>query len=247
MKKLLILLSICAVTSVHAADTEWWAQDTICRSITSKCYTVMGAGYDSGKWDANYNCWGLKYICGNAAGNAEKRLVEMAKISDMKEIYTDFDFSMLNATDRCFGVRRTQNNETQAMLKGEYVNVYCKGVLDTDVEATTNGEISLADSQPTCRELANNGWLKVLNNGKCYGKRYPLPDYFIECDEAQTANTRVIVLNGNTNYLINADGASSGTYPTTGKKATAIFNNLVTAAEANHYVKFVEEKTLSKD
>lgn len=245
MKKLLILLSICAVTSLHAAGTEWWAQDTICRPITNKCYTVMGAGYNSGLWDASSNCWGMKYVCANATKNTEKSLVEIKEISRISAKYTDFDFSQLNTTDRCFGVRKTQNNGTQAMVNGKYVNVYCKGVLDTDTETITNGEISLWDSQPTCRELANNGWLKVLNNGKCYGKRYPLPDYFIECDKAQTANTRIIVLNGNTNYLINTDGVSTGKYPTTAKKATAIFNDLATTAEKNHYIKFVEEKTSS--
>lgn len=245
MKKLLILLSICAVTSVHAANTEWWAQDTICRPITNKCYTIMGAGYNSGLWDASYNCWGMKYVCANATKSPEKSLVEIGKISDLAAKYTDFDFSQLNTTDRCFGVRKTQNNGTQAMVNGKYVNVYCKGVLDTDTETITNGEVSLTFPQPTCRELADNGWLNVLNNSKCYGKRYPMPDYFIECDEAQTANTRIIVLNGNTNYLINASGASTGNYPTTATKATAVFNDLATTAKKNHYIKFVEEKKLS--
>jgi len=243
MKKVLILLSICSVTSVAAAGTEWWAQDTICRPVSNKCYTLMGTGYNTGFWDTSYSCWGMKYVCGNAIGKTKKVLADMGKIQDLQSNYTDFDFASLDTANRCFGVRKTKDNGSKAMVKGEYVNVYCKGVIDDTVESTANGEITSnyksTGGQPTCKDLANNGWLKTLN-GKCYGKKYPLPDYFIECDANQAANTRVIVLNGAANYIVNNDGTSSGNYPTKSEQANSVFDEMITVAQKNHYEKFVE-------
>jgi hypothetical protein len=246
MRKILILLSICVVASAaRAADTQWWAKETICRPTTNKCYTTMGIGYDAGFWDTNNRCWGMKYICGNAIGGTEKTLAGINQIREMQAQYTDFDFALVDTTNRCFGVRKTKDNGTKAMVKGDYVNVFCKGVIDSNPENITNGEITTNykdRGQPTCKDLADNGWLKVLNSNKCYGKKYSVSDYFIECDKTLTSNTRVIILNGDKNYMVSKDGAPSGKYPVRDTDATSIFDNMITAAKQKHYEKFVEKK-----
>jgi hypothetical protein len=252
MKKILILLSVCSVTSVAAAGTEWWTQDTICRPVLNKCYTLMGTGYNTGFWDKNNSCWGMKYVCGNAIEKTEKVLADMGKIQDFQSNYTDFDFASLDAANRCFGVRKTKDNGSKVMVKGNYVNVYCKGVIDDTTESTANGEITLnyksTGDQPTCRDLANNGWLKTLNNNnKCYGKKYPLSDYFIECDKNQEDNTtRVIVLNGSANYLVNSNGVSTGQYPVKTEEANKVFDEMITVAKKKHYEKFVEGRAAAE-
>lgn len=246
MKKLLILLSICSVTSVHAADTEWWLKDTICRQNPDKCYLSMGIGYDSGYWDSENKCWGMKYVCDDSIGESSedgKVLLSIKKLTEAQEKNKDFDFTQLNTSSRCFGTRKTKDGGTKAMVNGEYVKVFCTGVLDSDNVRVANGEIALnykGAGQPTCRDLADNGWLNILNNNKCYGKRYPLPNYFIECDSEQEANTRVIVLNGNTNYVANVSGTSSGNYPVKADKAAQVFDEMQTVAQKNHYEKFVK-------
>lgn len=248
MKKLLILLSICSVTSAYAADTEWWFKDTICRPNTNKCYPSMGIGYDAGYWDAESNCWGMKYVCGEAiekSSGDNKNLLMGNEIVYYQNKYTDFDFSQLNTASRCFGARKTKDNGSKAMINGEYVKVYCPGVLDSDAITVTNGEITMnykGMGQPTCKNLADNGWLNVLNNNKCYGKKYSTSDYFIECDNAQVTNTRVIVLNGAKNYVTNTDGVSTSKYPTKIGDSNTIFDTMLSTAQKNRNEKFVIEK-----
>ncbi len=212
------LISIISVGATNAATIPWWEQPTICRLSPANCYTGMGAGFDSGMWDAGANCWGLKFICPEATTDTTDRqpiLMGRNEIAAGKGISPDFDTSILN--DDCFGVRKTIDNGTRASVGGKYVNVWCNGVLDNADENLPNGEISLT-SQPTCNQLAQNEYVATLN-GKCYGKRYNSNDYVIECG-ANLLPTRLIVLNG-------ADYSTSATNtPKSESDANAIFDKM---------------------
>ena len=196
MKKLFFAsfaFAISITCATHAATLNWWQQPTICKLSTTNCYVSMGAGYDAGMWDATGNCRGMKLICPNALTDGADEPKPMGK-SDLAKgtgISTDFDTSVL--ADGCFGARKTSANGTQASVGGNFVNVYCRGVLDDYDEIVTTGEIKTG-TQPTCAELAEREYVAVVN-GRCYGKRYAARDYYIECGSALLP-TRMIVLNG---------------------------------------------------
>ncbi|MBD5400919.1 hypothetical protein HDR61_04235 [bacterium] len=198
MKKLLftsIMAAVMFMPDAFAASssTPWWKQPTICRISTTNCYASMGAGFDAGMWDAGANCRGMKLICPNALTTGEDEPVPKGKneISKKTGISDDFDLTVL--ADGCFGARKTSAGGTKASLNGKYVNVWCRGILDNPSEIVATGEIT-SGAEPTCRELADNGYVAVVA-GKCYGKYYNPRDYYIECAAAQTPN-RLIVLNG---------------------------------------------------
>ncbi len=196
MKKILFI-SLFALTAGHAvASTPWWRQETICRLDTTSCYRAMGAGYDEMLWDANAGCRGMKKICPIAliADVVEPQPVGRTEISRGDQINDDFDISVLNTADDCFGMRRTSANGTRALLDGELVNVWCAGVLDTPDEQVGTGEITYG-AQPTCAELAERGYIAVVKN-RCYGAPYDTSKYFIECAGTSLTPTRLIVLNG---------------------------------------------------
>lgn len=218
----------------HAATLQWWEQDTICRISNTNCYPSMGTGYDREYWDTTSNCRGMKLVCPNAltAGGTEPVAIGKADLSKGTGIKQDFDTSVL--ADDCFGARKTQNNGTQASVNGKFVNVYCRGILDNPDEIVANGEIMLT-TQPTCQELADDGYAAVVN-GKCYGKYYNPSEYYIECGTALIP-TRLIVLNG-ADYT-----AASSNTPTSQENADAKFKQMqaVSATQRAKYFNSVTE------
>lgn len=196
MKKLFFASLLFGGAAITAADAAipWWQQPTICRLNPANCYTSMGVGFDSGMWDAGANCWGMKLICPQATTASDSVPVAMGRneIASGSGISRDFDTSVLNGD--CYGARKTVSNGSMASVNGDYINVWCNGILDNADETIGGGEITYG-AQPTCAKLAQNGYVGVLN-GRCYGKYYDMNEYFIECGASNLLPTRLIVLNG---------------------------------------------------
>lgn len=192
----------------------------------------MGVGYDSGMWDATSDCWGLKWICPEAtvATNKAPVLIGRGDLMDGKVIKKDFDIDILNGY--CFGARKTTANGTQVSINGKYVNVWCNGVLSNPDETVENGEI-VTGAQPTCRDLAANGYVATKTE-KCYGKYYSEDKYYIECGTGQMP-TRLIVLNGATdiNYSWNKG-------PTTEEEAQKLFSKMYSVSQTQKKKYFSE-------
>ncbi|MDL2295199.1 hypothetical protein LJC18_00045 [Lachnospiraceae bacterium OttesenSCG-928-E19] len=241
MKKALTLslLTGCAglmLSNSAMAATPWWLQPTICRPNPNHCYTSMGAGYDTGMWDATGSCWGLKLICPNALTTNPNDAVPMGKndLTARKNIKTDFDIGIL--VDDCFGSRKTAANGTMAAVDGKYVNVWCNGVLNNPDETLPNGEITY-DTQPVCRDLAPDGFIAVVNQ-KCYGKFYDPSSYYIECSGSKVLPERIIQLNG-----ANADigtGLINPNYPTDTAAAKSLFDKMQSVS-ANQKKQYFED------
>ena len=198
MKKIFAISVICMMTASTsiAASLNWWEQSTVCKLDPTKCYATMGAGFDRELWDNKTGCWGMKMICPDAltSGADIPVAVSRADIEDGKNISPDFDTDILNGD--CFGVRKTSNNGAMASVNGEYVRVWCNGILDSDdVDAyLENGEITYGNP-PTCAELAKYGYIATVDNN-CYGKYYDMAKYYIECNGNDILPSRIIVLNG---------------------------------------------------
>ncbi len=227
MKNLLIVSLILSISAgASMAAIPWWEQPTVCRVSPSNCYPSMGAGYDSSMWDVGSNCWGQKMICPEAtiAQNDSPVAMERGEIARGTGIKQDFDTNVLNGD--CFGVRKTINNGSMASVDGKFVNVWCNGVLDNVDEVLPNGEISFS-ANPSCTELADNGYIAVLNQ-RCYGKYYDTAQYYIECDAAGLLPARLIVLNG-ANYETTATNV-----PADQRAADAIFDTMHQASSAQH-------------
>lgn len=234
MKKLLILLSVFVATSANA--TDWWAMDTICRVDPDKCYASMGTGYDAALWDTGGGCWGMKMVCGGALTSATDEKVPYSKsqISSGLNKNSDFDFGLLNSTERCWGSRKTKDNGSKAMSGGAWVNVYCSGVLSDMDERLANGEIKLTQ-QPVCSDLAQDGWVIALNSNKCFGKKYAFPEYFIECSPSKELPDRIIALGGAPNFTTGSTGSGA---PATASAASTITNQMYTTSRQKHLEKF---------
>lgn len=237
MKRLLLISLISGIWSVgaSAATLQWWQQPTICRASSVTCYPSMGTGYDYELWDKDSDCRGMKLICPAAlvAGGTEPMPISKSKLpADAKVIKKDFDTTVL--ASGCFGARKTQNNGTQASVNGKFVNVYCRGILTNPDEIVTTGEITLG-AQPTCQELADNGYAAVVN-GKCYGKYYNPSEYYIECG-TDIIPTRLIILNG-ADYM-----AASKNTPSTKAEADVIFKQMqdISSVQRAQYFKGTEE------
>lgn len=234
MKKILYvsLLSIITLTT-NAATTPWWQQPTICRLDPTNCYPAMGAGFDSGMWDATANCWGLKLICPHAMKTQHNDPVPVGRgdISSGRNINADFDVSLLNGD--CFGVRKTTANGTKASVNGTYVNVWCNGILDNPDEQVASGEITFG-TQPSCARLAADGYVAVVNN-RCYGKHFNDSEYFIECTGSDILPSRMIVLNG-ADY--NTGGAN---VPADESAADAIFDQMYQTSQIQYKKYFKDE------
>ncbi len=207
MKKLYLTSLLPLLAALPASgETPWWQQNTVCRLDPTTCYTGMGTGYDKGLWDADSKCRGMKIICGDALEPASDTNTTVSR-NDIRAgdgINSDFDITLLNGD--CFGRRKTQSGGTQASVDGKYVNVWCSGVLNNintreEITSVTNGEI-IAGTQPKCSDLAESGYIGVLNNN-CYGKQYDLDDYYIDCSGNSLLPKQIIVLNG-ANYDENA-------------------------------------------
>lgn len=219
-------MSMCFTASVYAA-VPWWTRPTICRLSPSGCYPTMGDGYESGMWDAVGNCWGMKLICSDALLDANDGVpvpMGRAEIASGRGISPDFDTSLLRGD--CFGRRKTTSNGTQVSVDGKYVNVWCAGVLSNPDETVDGGEITYGD-QPTCAELAYDGYVGVLNN-KCYGKFYDTEKYYIECGSTGMMPTRLIVLNGASNTPV------SDRVPTDNAAADKIFDKMQSVSRTQY-------------
>lgn len=181
-------------TTAFAANIPWWERPTVCKLDPTKCYNVMGTGYDSELWDSDFGCWGMKIICPEALTTGEDYPTPMGRneISKGTNLNKDFDLSILNGD--CFGARKTKNNGAMASVDGKYVRVWCNGILDNPDEYLENGEITFG-TEPTCADLADYGYV-ATENGKCYGKFYDPAKYYIECNSNEITPSRIIVLNG---------------------------------------------------
>lgn len=220
----------------HAATTPWWLQPTVCRLDPTGCYSTMGAGFDSEMWDATSNCWGLKLICPDALLDGSRTAQPMGRAEIArdggKKISTDFNTDLLGPDGDCFGRRKTSENGTVASVGGTLVKVWCPGILDNPDETLTNGEITYG-TQPTCSQLAENGYVGV-ENGRCYGKYFDSAQYYIECGDTLEP-TRLIVLNG-ADYTASMNGA-----PTDATAAEQLFDKMYSVSQAQHAKYFTEK------
>lgn len=233
MKKTLLISAICSSLCITAmgASIPWWEQPTVCKLDPTDCYPSMGAGYDSELWDSDTECWGMKLICPEALVNGDYTPVAMSRnaISKGTNINKDFDTNVLNGD--CFGVRKTSGNGAMASVNGEYVRVWCNGILDNVDEYLENGEITYG-TQPTCEDLAKYGYVATVND-KCYGKYYDMSKYYIECNGSDILPERIIVLNG-ADYT-----ASSANAPTDESTASKLFDSMesISASQRKIYFK----------
>ncbi len=220
----------------HAATTPWWLQPTVCRLDPTGCYPTMGAGFDSEMWDATSNCWGLKLICPDALLDGSRTAQPMGRAEIArdggKKISTDFNTDLLGPDGDCFGRRKTSENGTVASVGGTLVKVWCPGILNNPDETLTNGEITYG-TQPTCSQLAENGYVGV-ENGRCYGKYFDSAQYYIECGDTLEP-TRLIVLNG-ADYTASMNGA-----PTDATAAEQLFDKMYSVSQAQHAKYFTEK------
>lgn len=222
--KRLFLSSLLLITANAVAATPWWNQPTICRLNPANCYTTMGTGYDSGLWDANANCRGMKLICGDALTNTNNDTpVGKTEIARGTNINPDYDLDVLDGD--CFGVRKVSTDGSMASVNGSMVRVWCSGIL-SNVDATIEtGEITYG-TQPTCQMLADDGYVAV-QNGKCYGKYYDQSQYFIQCNgEIPT----LIVLNGASSSYETGNNTS---YPVTQEEADDKFDTMYDIVHAH--------------
>lgn len=205
------MITVCSVGAANALP--WW-ELPVCRKSPNDCYISMGVGFDRDVWDASGNCWGQKLICPDATVTPHTAPVPMqrADIQKSSVIKSDFDTTVLNGD--CYGARKTTANGSMASVNGNFVKVWCPGVLNNPDESVANGEIIISGPQPTCTGLAADGYIAV-QNGKCWGKYYDLAKYYIECgDKNKIEPTRMVVLNGadydtgSTNAPIKRDDAN---------------------------------------
>lgn len=80
-----------------------------------------------------------------------------------------------------------------ASVGGQMVPVWCESVPVDATDYVANGVI--AETQPTCTELADWGFIGIMENG-CYGKTYDYDKYYIECTDDKIVPSRIIILNG---------------------------------------------------
>lgn len=212
------------IASPAVSATPWWQQPTVCRLDPTNCYASMGVGYDRELWDTNSDCWGMKLICPEALiSTSENQPIPMGKadIAKSKNINQDFDTNKLNGD--CFGVRKTISDGAMASVNGQYVKVWCNGVLNNPDEFLPNGEITFGE-QPSCSELADYGYVAVVDNN-CYGKYYDPSEYRIECDSDDVLPSRLVILNG-------ADySTTSGKFPADVSAANKIFDAMENVSE----------------
>ena len=192
MKKQFAILFIGCTTcgTAFGATLDWWLRPTICTISDAMCYAKNTRGVDD-EWDETGNCRGRKFICAAAlTGNSSDSVaMERDDIIHGTGINSDFDTGVYVAAEDCYGARKTSQNGAMVMMNGEYVRVWCSGILSNPTETVANGEIGPA---PTCRELADMNYVATLS-GNCYGKRYDPSKYSIDCDGE---NPVIIVLNG---------------------------------------------------
>lgn len=203
---------------------NWWEQATVCQLDPSKCYPSMGVGFEAEMWDAGSSCWGMKLVCGNSlvggTPDDDPLLYSKTQAASGLNKKPDFDFGLLDTPNRCHGMRQTRDSGSQAMVGGGWANVFCPGVLSSPDEVLATGEIITSGPQPKCADMAADGYVIALGN-KCYGKRYALPDYFIECSGNKDSPDRIIALNGARDY---ATGAAVAGFPVTAAAAKTLLD-----------------------
>lgn len=234
MKKTLGLFTLCILYCAPAdANIFWWEQPTVCKIDTTKCYISMGAGYDPDIWDATSKCRGMKYICPNAMIQKHETPVLVARkdIESKKFINSDFDIEQLSTSDDCFGRRKTSKDGTLVSVNGQYQMVWCSGILNTPDEILDNGEITYG-KQPSCSELAKDGYIATLNN-RCYGKYYDTEQHYIDCGTALLPK-RIIILNGADYETINKAA------PVTMNDAKTLFKKMYSNSHKQHEVYFAK-------
>ena len=212
-----IFFALCTtLIFTHVAHAYWWMPPTVCKMDTTKCYKVMGMGFDEEMWDGTSKCRGMKYICPEAlaSGGHEPELVGKIDLTNPKLVKSDYDMSLYDTYQNCFGMRKLSNDGTQAYYNGKYFNIWCNGILSKVDEVLENGEVSFT-FQPTCETLAQDNYA-AIKNGKCYGKYYDSQKYALECGTGLIP-TRIILKN-------NADyGNYSDRIPVTQNEADKIF------------------------
>ena len=192
-KTFLFMIFTCMIFTSNAL-AYWWQPPTVCKMDTTKCYTVMGAGFDTEMWDATSKCRGMKYICPAALVSGGKEPILMGKrdLTNKHLIKSDYDINLYSAYDDCFGMRRLSDDGTQVYYNGKYINIWCDGVLSKADEILENGEVTYG-AQPTCTDLAKNNYVGIVN-GTCFGKYYDTKKYSIECG-TELLPRRLIVMN----------------------------------------------------
>jgi len=245
------LLCLAPISAVAATTTPWWEQPTICQLNPTKCYTSMGVGFDAGLWDATSNCWGMKLICAEALSTIGDPVPKSkTQLAAGTGINSDFDINAFSMDGSCYGARKVSSSGSTATVNGNQVKVYCPGVLsdaginDKYIQSVANGEISTGP-QPNCTQLASNGWVAVLN-GNCYGKKYDLNDYYIDCNCSLCAPpstsdlpNRIINIRAASGSFISGTGIPATTAsPATQAAANTIFDTMASTSAARKASKF---------
>jgi len=234
MKKLIAFIFCFIATDALAVN--WWERPTVCQPSNAACYPNMtDLGFDTVEWDTAANCRGMKLICPTAILTGASNPTPFSRAEIAAGLTDpDFDITVLDNRNACFGTRRTRNNGSSARIGNTWVNVWCAGVLDMPDEVLDTGEIiRTANDQPTCSDLAEYGFIGILN-GRCFGTfGFPPSDFFLEC--LNTNNpllpSRIIVLNGAHRDHITIDTgfgtASVSDWPITEEIAAARFSHMI--------------------
>ncbi len=228
--KIIPLVILGMVSGTAFGATDWWNRETICDIDDTRCYAASTAGIDFSfetGWDVTGGCRGKKYICPNAliSGGAEPVAMERAAITNGTGIIADFDTNVYVSTDNCYGARKSTNGGAMVSLNGEYVRVWCNGILSNPTEELPYGEITTG-AQPTCAALAADGYAAVMN-GKCYGKYYNPDLYAIDCNGEVPM---LILLNG-ANYNPSGRGMTTA-------DANSTFNSMVSTSAGQRGIYF---------
>ncbi len=221
--KIIPFITFTMICSTAFGAINWWDQDTICTIDDTRCYAKSTPGIDDTLefgWDVSAGCRGKKYICPDAlTSNVDEPIaMERADIINGTSIARDFDIDVYVADGNCYGARKSKSGGTMVSVDGKYVRVWCHGVLATPTEELSYGDVTNAN-QPTCKELASDGYAAVLD-GKCYGKYYSPEKYAIDCD----GETPSLVLLNGANY----DPAAKGK---TQSDANSAFATMFSASE----------------
>ena len=228
--KIIPLFLVTLISGNAFGITDWWNRETICTVDETRCYNASTLGIDFSfetGWDVSGACRGKKYICPNAltSGGDEPVAMERAAIASGTGIISDFDTNVYVATDNCYGARKSTNGGAMVSLNGNYVRVWCRGILSNPTEELPYGEIT-AGTQPTCSSLAADNYAAILN-GKCYGKLYNPDNYAIECN----GDVPMLVLLNGANYNPSGRGM-------TASDANSTFNSMVTTSAGQRGIHF---------
>ncbi|MBP5485767.1 MAG: hypothetical protein J6Y07_03620 [Alphaproteobacteria bacterium] len=226
-----LLFGVTTCGTAFGAGIDWWNRNTICQINDTRCYAESTVGIDFSfetGWDISGNCRGKKFICAEALSTDASDSVGMERVDILRKngISSDFDTDVYVSSGNCYGARKTSQNGTMALVDGEYVRVWCNGILSNPTGTVANGEIT-TNANPTCRELADMNYVATLN-GNCYGKKYNPANYAIDCDGE---NPIIIILNG-------AEYDSNGRNPMTISTVNTLFDKMQANAAAQRAIHF---------